>query len=252
MQNLAIIQARMSSSRLPGKVLKEINGIPAIKFQIDRVAESCIDSIVVATSTDPSDDILVNYLNEINVPVRRGALNDVASRFEQVLGEYQPVNFLRLTADCPFVMPKLIDEMLDKFAKEKIDYLCNTNPPTYPDGLDVEIVRTAAFKELTKRALSESEREHVTLAFRRFSDQYYVNNFANVEDLSEFRWTIDYPQDLEFLRAIAELLAGREREFSLPDVLSILRANPQIQNTFGHEYRNIAITKSSKLGDLHE
>lgn len=244
-QNLAIIQARMSSSRLPGKVLEEINGSPAIKFQIDRLKLSSVDEIVVATSTDPSDDVLVDYLNKIKVVSRRGPLNDVANRFEVVLDEFEPVNFLRLTADCPFVMPNLLDEMLRKFSIENLDYLSNTNPPTFPDGLDIEIVRTEAFRKLLQYDLSVVEREHVTLAFAGKCDLFNMGSFANVEDLSDLRWTLDYPEDLEFLRSVAKLLIGREHEFTLKDVLSILKSNPDIRNTLGSEFRNIGLADFS-------
>ncbi len=165
MNNLAIIQARMASSRLPGKVMLEINKIPSIKFQIDRIRNSKVDNLVIATSTDSSDDILVEYLKTIHVEVRRGPLEDVATRFLQILDEFDPRNFIRLTADCPFVMSQLIDKMLDVFNLSDLDYLSNSNPPTFPDGLDVEIVNASAFRQLLRSDLSKSEREHVTLRF---------------------------------------------------------------------------------------
>lgn len=241
LNNLAILQARMASTRLPGKVLLEINGIPSIKFQIDRIRNSKIDDLVVATSTDSSDDILVAYLNTINVEVRRGPLEDVATRFYQILDEYDPECFLRLTADCPFVMPDLIDQMLEFFQRENLDYLSNTMPPTFPDGLDVEVVKTSAFMSLISSHLTDREREHVTLGFNSGNHEFSRDNFGSNSDLSYLRWTVDYPEDLEYLREIASFLLGREELFTFEDILHILESHPEIINGRGSNFRNIAL-----------
>jgi spore coat polysaccharide biosynthesis protein SpsF len=245
-KNLAILQARMGSSRLPGKVMLEINDIPMIKFQIDRICKSKIDNIVIATSTDSSDDILVEYLNSINVEVRRGPQNDVAARFQQILEEYNPKNFLRLTADCPFVMPQLIDQMLDHFHRSDVDYLSNTTPPTFPDGLDIEIIKTSAFKSLVGSKLTDLEREHVTLGFNSVSRKFIRDNFGNQSDLSELRWTVDYPEDLDYLRNIATFLVGQEEYFTIEDILQIIDKHPEIVNERGNDYRNIALSYENK------
>jgi len=241
LNNLAILQARMASTRLPGKVLLEINGIPSIKFQIDRIRNSKIDDLVVATSTDSSDDILVAYLNTINVEVRRGPLEDVATRFHQILDEYDPKCFLRLTADCPFVMPKLIDQMLDYFQLRDLDYLSNTTPPTFPDGLDIEVVKTSAFMGLVGSHLTDLEREHVTLGFNSSNYELSRDNFGSNSDLSHLRWTVDYREDLEYLRKIATFLVGREKNFTFEDILETLENHPEIINHRGSNFRNIAL-----------
>ncbi len=241
MNNLAILQARMASTRLPGKVLLEINGIPSIKFQIDRIRNSKIEHLVVATSTDSSDDILVTYLNGINVEVRRGPLEDVATRFHQILDEYNPKCFLRLTADCPFVMPKLINQMLDYFQSKDLDYLSNTMPPTFPDGLDIEVVKTSAFMSLVGTHLTEREREHVTLGFNSGNYELIRDNFESSIDLSYLRWTVDYPGDLEYLRKIASFLVGQEAHFTFEDILHLLENHPEISNDHGSNFRNIAL-----------
>ena len=231
----------MASTRLPGKVLLEINGIPSIKFQIDRIHISKIDDLVVATSTDSSDDVLVTYLKSINVEVRRGPLDDVATRFHQILDEYDPKCFLRLTADCPFVMPKLIDQMLDYFQSKDLDYLSNTTPPTFPDGLDIEVVKTSAFMRLGGSNLTDLEREHVTLGFNAGNHEFSRDNFESHSDLSYLRWTVDYREDLEYLRKIATFLVGREKNFMFEDILEILENHPEIINHRGSNFRNIAL-----------
>ena len=242
MNNLAIIQARMASSRLPGKVMQEINNIPSIKFQIDRIRNSKVDNLVIATSTDSSDDALVEYLKGIHIEVRRGPLEDVAARFLEILSEFNPKNFLRLTADCPFVMPQLIDQMLDIFDSSDLDYFSNANPPTFPDGLDVEIVKTSAFRRLVGSSLSQSEREHVTLGFYSDDRPFILGNYENKINLSHLRWTVDYPEDLEYLREIASLLVGQEARFTMEDVLKVLSVHPEIINERGSLFRNIALT----------
>jgi spore coat polysaccharide biosynthesis protein SpsF len=244
MKYIAIIQARMSSSRFPGKVMEEINGVPSIKFQIKRLQKSKVDKIVVATSIDESDDVLVDYLDSQNIRSTRGSLHDVASRFFAIVKEYKVENFLRLTADCPFVMPSLIDDMINTFEQSSFDYLTNTRPPTFPDGLDIEIVRSAAFEELMSYELSELEREHVTLGFHTRADHFSCGNIESRIDLSHLRWTVDYPADLAHIRELASRVAGKEVDFDLSDILRLLEADPELTNTLGSDFRNIALQKS--------
>ena len=247
MDNLAILQARMTSTRLPGKVMLEINGIPTIKFQSDRIRNSRIDKLVVATSTDSSDDILVKYLKTIDIEVRRGPLHDVATRFQEILDEYKPKNFLRLTGDCPFVMPQLINQMMDYFQLRDVDYLSNTNPPTFPDGLDIEIAKTSSFRKLVGSSLTALEREHVTLGFNSDSRDFVRDNFKGQRDLSHIRWTVDYPEDLEYLRKIATFLVGQERHFTFEDVLQILQNHPEVVNARTSDFRNTALMSGSMV-----
>ena len=143
---VAILQARMSSSRLPGKVMMPINGEPMIYRQIERIRQaSTIDEVIVATSTDPSDDSLVEFLLDKGIEVFRGSLNDVLSRFSEIQKIIKSTAIIRFTGDCPLVMPELIDRMMAKFYETNVDYLSNTLEPTYPDGLDVEIIRPSVF-----------------------------------------------------------------------------------------------------------
>ena len=250
-KNLAIVQARMSSSRFPGKVLREINDIPAIKFQIERIRRSKVADIVVATSVDPSDDLLVEYLKSQDIEVRRGSLEDVAARFAMVLDEFEPEYFLRLTADCPFVMPELIDEMIEIFEQKSPDYLTNTNPPTYPDGLDVEVVKTSAFRTLISQELTDLELEHVTLGFIAANREFQIFNLVNVEDLSRLRWTVDYEEDMAYIKEIMKHLKGKEFDFGISDVIKVIESNPQIRNIRGENFRNIALKMPATENNLN-
>jgi len=247
-KTLVILQARMSSTRLPGKVLANINEKPMIYWQINRIKEAKkIDELVVATSTDQSDDALANYLQQNGVLVERGSTDNVLERFLQVLvrlKEYE--NIVRLTADCPLVMPELIDEMISKFENSNIDYLSNSIEPTFPDGLDIEIMKRAALIRLWDHPLSIVETEHVTLGLRNRASDFVVENFSQLNDLSNLRWTVDYEGDLEFVRKIYAEFKGNEVRFNYQDLLRLLKAKPELTNRISGNLRNVAIKENQE------
>jgi spore coat polysaccharide biosynthesis protein SpsF len=212
----------MSSNRFPGKVLTEINGRPMIFWQVKRISNSKrIDKVVVATSTDSSDDVLAEKLKTEGIAVHRGNLLDVHSRFIEVANEYPEFNIIvRLTADCPLVMPEVIDKMSDAFSKLNIDYLSNVDPATFPDGLDVEIFRRSTLVTLNEYVLDSKEREHVTLGIRNRPTRYKIMNFSQSLDLSLKRWTVDYPADIDFVKQVYSLFRGREDSFSYLELLT--------------------------------
>ena len=236
---VAILQARMSSSRFPGKVMLDINGQPMIYWQIKRIKQATtIHHIVVATSTDSSDDPLVEFLRLMQVDVFRGSLHDVFSRFISVQKDLGSTEIIRLTGDCPLVMPELIDKMVIQFHKADVDYLSNTIKPTYPDGLDVEIVKSAAMRKLKEFELTEAEREHVTLGIYTRPHLFTLENFQGSEDLSENRWTVDYPEDLDFVRLVFSEFQGREPYFTIEDTLLFLANNPHVKSAISGSRRN--------------
>lgn len=222
MDSLAILQARMSSTRLPGKVLAKINNQPMIKWQIDRILRADIDGLVVVTSVHESDDVLASFIEDLGVPILRGSLVDVHSRYLNAVEKFEPNFFLRLTADCPLVMPSLINQMVSKFKSKKYDYYSNTINRTFPDGLDVEIVDTQAFREFSKNDLTGQEKEHVTTGIVNRRSVFSVGSFEQAEDFSDLRWTVDYPKDLEFAREIYDRFKGRETEFTYTEVLNAI------------------------------
>ena len=157
--NLVIIQARMNSSRLPGKVMKIVNEKPIIHWQILRVQRSkLVDNVIVAISDKQTDDPLDKYLNSLGISVFRGSELDVYNRFKSALEIYPANSVIRLTADCPLVMPDLIDKMIISFNDNKPDYLSNALTPTFPDGLDIEVFSTSAFARLEDFELTSAER----------------------------------------------------------------------------------------------
>ena len=218
---VAILQARMSSSRLPGKVMMPINGEPMIYRQIERIRQaSTIDEIVVATSTDPSDDSLAEFMLEKGIEVFRGSLDDVLSRFSEIQKDKYATAIIRLTGDCPLIMPELIDAMVAKFYEANVDYLSNTLEPRYPDGLDVEVIKPSVFGKLEEFNLSWAEKEHVTLGIYSRPLIFTLENFYGEEDLSQRRWTVDYLEDLVFVRKVFSEFLGRESTFTFKDTIS--------------------------------
>jgi spore coat polysaccharide biosynthesis protein SpsF len=229
---LAVLQARCSSTRLPGKVLAEVHGAPMILRQVERVRRArTIDELVVATSVDPSDDPLVDTLREAGVQVRRGPLADVASRFALVINEFEPDSFVRLTADCPLADHEVIDEVVRAHIEGGADYTSNVIRRTFPQGLDTECVRVPAFRAMLARELDMAEREHVTLGLYSRPDDYSLGSVTQAEDHSRLRWTVDLPADLKFVRAMYDALYDADPDFRQPQLLRYLAEHPALNHT---------------------
>lgn len=240
----------MSSSRLPGKVLKEINGMPMIYWQLNRIAKArSVDKIVVATSTDTSDNPLAEFLISQKVDFVRGSLSNVKERFDLALREFPADSFIRLTGDCPLVMPSLIDQLAANFDSAEVDYLSNTIIPTFPDGLDIEIVASDAFKRLGDNGLSKAEMEHVTYGLYSRLGKFRVQNFANTQDLSDLRWTVDYQEDLDFVRQVFKHFQGKETSFTYDDLMFLLRENPALKSRIDGSRRNESLISMIKEED---
>ena len=241
-KTLAIVQARMSSTRFPGKVLADLQGKPMVIQQLERISQSqSLDAIVVATSTDASDDQLVEVLNSFGYTTVRGDLDNVLERFILAIDMYQPEVVVRLTADCPLTSPRVIDEVVAAFHASHADYLSNTMTPTFPDGLDVEVVKADVLREVAKASTDQPEREHVTLGVYRRNDRYQIENFAQSDDLSDLRWTVDTPEDFAFVQKIYSELFPSNPNFDLPDILRHLEAHPELSRTQADAPRNAAL-----------
>lgn len=227
---LAILQARTSSSRLPGKVLKPILGVPMLLRQIERIRRSRrIENMVLATSTDPSDDSIAKLSDENGVECFRGSLNDVLDRFYQAAKLSMPEHVVRLTGDCPLADPEIIDQVIAFYLSGNFDYASNTVPPSFPDGLDVEIFRYRCLEEAWKEARLPSQREHVTPFIHQHAKRFKLGNFASKWDLSSLRWTVDESLDLELVRKIYEEIYPQKPDFGTQDILSLLDRNPVLK-----------------------
>ena len=248
-QTLVILQARMSSSRLPGKVMMKINDEPMIHWQIKRILEATkVSDLVVATSVDATDDCLVDFLEANSIKVHRGSLRNVLSRFTEAATKYHYDALIRLTGDCPLVMPELINQMVDEFYELDVDYLSNTLEPTFPDGLDIEIIRRGILEKLASFKLENMELEHVTFGVYTRPETFRLSNFKSKSNLSTERWTVDYQEDLEFVRAIFKKFAGREAHFSYQEVLDYLSENPELTSQIHGYKRNEHLHKGKNHG----
>lgn len=222
-----IVQARMNSTRLPGKVMKEIVGKPLLKHVIERVSASKrMKGIVIATSINPVDDVIEAFARENKIPFFRGSENDVLDRFYQVARVFRIDVIVRITADDPFKDPQIIDKAIEIFESGSFDYVTNTLPPTYPIGLDVEVFSYYALERAWKEAKRPSEREHVTPYIWKHPDKFRIKNFGIKKDLSYLRWTLDDEKDLEFTIEIYKRLYQKKKIFLMKDILALLKDNP--------------------------
>ena len=242
MRKLAILQARMSSTRFPGKVLAQLAGEPMIIRQLERLrrAES-IDEIVVATSTDSSDDQLAMLLETHGVATFRGSLNDVLDRFISVIDAYGITDqdaVIRLTADCPLADPVVIDKVVGEFELAGVDYCSNTMKPSYPDGLDVEVVKAGVLRAVARESEDKHEREHVTLGVYRRPEKFTIRNVSGERDLSQMRWTVDTVEDFEFITRIYDSLIEEIPEFLMNDVLELINEQPELLLAQSQRMRN--------------
>ncbi|QLA17971.1 aminotransferase class III-fold pyridoxal phosphate-dependent enzyme [Desulfolutivibrio sulfoxidireducens] len=245
---LAILQARMSSTRLPGKVLKTIVGKPMLSLQIERVRRSSLlDKIIVATSTDLSDDPIEHLCHNIGVGCYRGSLDDVLDRFYKAAEKHVPDAVVRLTGDCPLADPEVIDGVISFFQGHGFDYVTNGGKtPTFPDGLDVEIFTFAALRAAWEQAVLPSEREHVTPYIKNRPDVFKTGVFMGVTDRSGMRWTVDEPSDFAFVSRIYEELYHKNPQFKTDDVINLLQEQPEIAKINTGIQRNEGLKKSLK------
>jgi spore coat polysaccharide biosynthesis protein SpsF len=228
--NLAIIQARMSSTRLPGKVLRPILGRAMLGHQLDRLRRATlIDRLVLATSQETSDDLIAAFGEAEGIAVHRGSLNDVLDRFHSAANEYGPAdNIIRLTADCPLTDWRIIDACIELHKQRGADYTSNSVDRTYPDGLDVEIMRNSVLDLAWANATSPSEREHVTAYIYRHPELFRIAQLTQTPDLGALRWTVDTLADFDMVTAVFGALHGSNLDFGQEDVLRLLAQRPDI------------------------
>ncbi len=235
---LAILQARMSSSRLPGKVLMPLAGAPMIVRQLERLRRSSrIDRIVVATSTGQEDDAIEAAVSQQGIAVHRGPLNDVLARFLGALEAHPAEHVVRLTADCPFADPRVIDDTIALHLAAGGDYASNTPPHrTFPKGLDVEVMTADALRRAGALANSPEEREHVTWGIHTRPDQWRLVFHSQAAEEGEVRWTVDRPDDHEFAAAVYDALHPLDPDFDSGAIRNFLRGQPGLQ-AFGGDRR---------------
>ncbi len=229
MKIVAIIQARMGSTRLPGKIMRNILGKPVLIHELGRIGKiKALDELVVATTTNKRDDIIVKTVQKYyeNISLFRGSEEDVLDRYYKAAIESSANTIVRITSDCPLIDPVVSDKVITAFLKTDCDYCSNTVKRTYPIGLDTEVFKFKTLEKSWNEASKKSEREHVTLHIRNNSEKFKLLNVANNTNLGNLRWTLDTPEDLEFINEIYKRLSYKKKNFLMADVLEVLEVEP--------------------------
>jgi len=224
-----IIQARMGSTRLPGKVMKLLDGNnPSISSTISQLKQCTeIDKIIVATTTNQEDNVIADYVENLGIDLFRGSADDVLGRYYECARKYSLSGILRVTADCPLIDPTIVDTGLKIFKNGNYDYVTNTLNRTFPDGNETEIFSFKSLEYAYNDANLPSEREHVTPYFKTHPELFKNKNFENTENLSHLRWTMDYDVDFKFIKLILEKIS--KRPILMTDILELLKNEPDLK-----------------------
>ena len=231
MKIVAIVQARMGSTRLPGKVMMDLLGEPVLVRDVNRLKRSeLLDEIVIATTNLPTDDLIVSLCKELGWKYYRGDENDVLDRYYQAARTYNADAIVRVTSDCPMIDPGIVDKVIRTFLENAdTDYVSNILPPrTFPRGLDIEVMTFEALERAWINDKDPKQREHVTPYIYRNRDMFIIRGVFNETDLSSHRWTLDTPEDLVFIRTVYEHFENDV--FSWEDVLEYLDGHPDVVN----------------------
>ncbi|MGB7958049.1 MAG: glycosyltransferase family protein [Minisyncoccia bacterium] len=250
----AIVQARMGSTRLPNKVLKDLCGRPLVWQVINRVkASRKIDKIILATTQNPNDAALENWAGENDIPCYRGSEDDVLDRFYNAARLFKADVIVRITPDDPFKDPAIIDQVIDLFEEEKLDFAYNNKPATFPEGLDTEVFSFQALERAWTEAKDPFEREHVTQYFYRHPELFRQKCLIHPEDLSYLRWTIDTQKDWDMAEMVYKELFPSNSHFSMADILELLRRRPEIALVNADEKRSAMYNKgtNNNHGTIH-
>lgn len=227
MKTAAIVQARMGSTRFPGKVLEPLLGKPMLARQVERMRRAAsLDGIVIATTDLAGDNPIAEFARAEGLPVFRGSEHDVLSRYAGAARTFGVENVVRITSDCPLMEPTLIDDAVSSFAAGCADFVSNMIEPTYPYGLAIEVFSAHSLAEADAQAVQLAEREHVTPYFYWNPGRFRLHALRTTPDLSHHRWTVDTPEDLELVRRIYGALYPIRPAFVLTDVLALLETNP--------------------------
>jgi spore coat polysaccharide biosynthesis protein SpsF len=229
---VAVIQARLGSTRLPGKALADLAGRPILAHVAERAAAiPGIASVVLATTVSPADDALEAFARRAGLDCVRGSEADVLDRFCLAARETKAEAVVRVTADCPLLDPEVSGRVLAEYVGRRpgVDYVSNVHPPTYPDGLDTEVVSVEALEAAARETQLPSDREHVTAHIWRRPERFRLANVTHGEDLSAHRWTVDTEADLTFVRAVFETLGPAAARAGMAEVLRLLAARPALR-----------------------
>ena len=242
-----IIQARMGSTRLPNKVLKEILKKPMLWHLVNRLKHSKFNPVIIIATTNAKEDKrIIDFANQLNLKSYAGSMNDVLDRFYQAALIFRAEIYVRITADCPLMDPEVFDKVVQVFLENDTDFTSNTHPPTYPDGIDIEVFSFETLEKTWKEARLASEREHVTAYIWKNPDIFKLGNVYNDNDLHELRWTVDQEEDFLFVTEIYSNLFPNKEIFLMNDILKLLKEKPELLEINNNILRNEGYWKSVK------
>jgi spore coat polysaccharide biosynthesis protein SpsF len=229
-----LLQVRMGSRRLPGKALLPALGRPLLWYNLERIrAAKHVSRVILLTSTDPADDILAELARQWGVEIHRGALDDVLDRTYGCARAFGLAVFAKCTADNPLIDPAVVDAVIAGFGSRasELDYFSNNHPPTWQDGQEVEVIRTAALEQAWREARAPHQREHVTPFLWEQPERFRCGNLARETDdwYREYRWTLDFPEDYEVIRTVIEELHPARQQFSTADIMALMERRPELR-----------------------
>ncbi|GEN45511.1 cytidylyltransferase domain-containing protein [Alkalibacillus haloalkaliphilus] len=228
MKIVAIIQARMGSTRLPGKVLKPILSKPLLAYQIDQLKHSkLIDQLVIATTTASRDDAIVDFCKSQGITYYRGSETDVLKRYEETAKTFNANVVVRLTSDCPLIDSTVVDSVIGHFLTNRAyDYVSNTIKRTFPRGMDTEVFTYELLKEADQNATLKREREHVTTYMTNPENKYNMGQYLAEQDYSDLRLTVDTIEDFQLVERVIKAMRRQNGPFKLTDIIQLLQAHP--------------------------
>jgi len=227
---VAIVQARMGSTRLPGKVLKTVCGKTLLEHQMERMLRAALlDAVVVATSVSPADDRIEDLVLSRGWMVYRGPEEDVLGRYAEAAAAFEANPVVRMTMDNPLMDPYVIDRVVETYQNGSYDFVTNNLEATFPHGLDLEVFSRAALGIAHREATKAFDREHVSPFIRDHPSRFRLGNVRSPRDLHHLRWTVDYPEDFEFVLAVYEMLYRDGEFFTSDDVLTLLERHPDLR-----------------------
>ena len=244
-----IIQARMGSSRLPGKTLMKLNKYrTTLDFVINQLSFSALlDKIVIATTNLEQDDIIEKNAKTLGIDCFRGSSDDVLDRYYHCAKKFQINTIVRITSDCPLIDPQIVDQVIRKYQSEDYDYVTNTLSRSYPIGTDVEIFSFEILEKTWQKAILPSEREHVTLFIRNKKLNFKLGNLKNSKNLGHLRWTLDRVEDLNLIRKIVVKI--NKNPILMNDILNLFSLEPELIKINEHITQNEVMLKSLKKDD---
>jgi len=239
-----IIQARMGSTRLPGKVMMKVDKTNTILSHVINQLKNSkkIDRLIIATTDLQEDDIIVNHAKILKTDLFRGNAVDVLDRYYQCAKKISSKIIVRITADNPLIDPDIVDDVINQFLKNSFDYITNANPRTYPYGTEVEVFSFQALEEASNNAENPSEREHVTPYFHNNKEEFKISNIKLTENLSHLRWTVDRENDLKFVKKIISEI--KNRPILMQDIIKLISKKPEILDINKNHIPNEGYLKS--------